>query len=148
MSTRANFLIITPENKIQQYYNHSDGYPSGLGNNLRRYIVFAIGLKSISENNESIYSLFIQEISHNTKPKQENISFCSYEKELLMELEDHTQIHADIEYIYIIDFTKPNVELYVDNAWMLYEKVKTNKDIINRVCKPENIIKLNKFIDR
>lgn len=148
MSTRANFLIITPDSKVQQYYNHCDGYPCGLGNKLRKALVLAIGMKSISDNeNAKLYDLFMDEIACNTRPEGEFGSFFGdYEKEELMEQDDENQLHGDITFIYIIVFNKVNVELYCDGAWRMCERLKTNKDIIDTVCKPENIIPLNKKI--
>lgn len=148
MSTRANFLIITPDSKVQQYYNHCDGYPCGLGNKLRKAIVLAIGMKSISDNeNAKLYDLFMEEIKWNTRPEGEyGCLFGDYEKEELMELDEENQLHGDIEFIYIIVFNKLNVELYCDGAWRMCERLNTNKEVIDEVCKPENLIPLNKMI--
>ena len=46
MSTRANIILVTPDNRIHQYYHHCDGYFSGVGEELRKYLVYSIGLST------------------------------------------------------------------------------------------------------
>lgn len=119
MSTRANFLIVTPDNKVHQFYSHCDGYPEGLGELLRRHILMSLGMLVLKPN-DSIYDLFMQVIDH--KIIKENYR-ASWEDEGFNDMESPIHIHGDIDYLYIVNFSKdvPDI-LYCNKAWDIDRK--------------------------
>lgn len=132
MSTRANIILITPDNKINQYYHHCDGYFSGVGEELRKHLVYSIGMNAVNKE-KSVYENLVICLGHDIE----------YEDEYKLKQEDHNRLHADIEYLYIIKDTT----LYGCSAWNMYEKVNTNKDLLDRVCIEKNILPLDKHLN-
>lgn len=136
MSTRANVLIVTPEGNIQQYYHHCDGYFSGVGEELRKTFILAIGTRTIStsDNTDSLYTIFTSLLEENSE----------YEKEELMSQNDSIQIHGDIEYCYLLDFSKSVTYLYGCHAWDLSNKVGTNAELLQYICQTQHTLPLDK----
>ena len=132
MSTRANIILITPDSNIHQYYHHHDGYFSGVGEELRKAIVYSIGINAVNKE-KSVYENLVIYLGHDRE----------YQDEYKLEQEDHNRLHADIEYLYIIKDTT----LYGCHAWDMYEKVKTNKDLLDRVCIEKNILPLDRHLN-
>jgi hypothetical protein len=126
MSTRANIILVTPNNLLRQYYHHSDGYFSGVGEELRKYLVFSIGMNTITKT--PIYNILRDELNKNRE----------YEDEYKLDLDKPNQLHGDIEFLYIIKDTT----LYGCYAWDLYKKVNTNKELLDYVCVDKNKINL------
>lgn len=126
MSTRSNIILVTPDNKAHQLYHHWDGYLSGVGEELRKHLIYSIGMNTLKDI--SLYNILLGEIH-----KDED-----YEDEYIYNMNDANRLHADIEYLYII---KDN-SLYYVNEWNLCEKLKTYSDLIDYVCKDENEIDL------
>lgn len=131
MSTRANIILITPDNKIHQYYHHCDGYFSGVGEELRKHLVYSIGMNVVNKE-RSVYDNLVIELGRDR----------DYEDEYKLEKEEHNRLHADIEFLYIIDGTT----LYGCDAWDMYKKVKTNKELIDLVCVDKNLLSLDKSL--
>ena len=129
MSTRANIILVTPDNKLHQYYHHCVGYFSGVGEELRRSLVYSIGMNVVTKEH-SVYENVVIELGR----------YDSYEDEYKLDLEDHNRLHADIEFLYIIKDTT----LYGCDAWDMYEKVKSNQELLNLVCVEKNKLFLDK----
>lgn len=134
MSTRSNIIIITPDNKIHQFYHHFDGYLSGVGEVLRSKLVYSLGLTTIIKDTP-LYDFFISEIENCNR-------YDYYEDEYKHEMNDTNCLHSDIEYLYVIK----DGNLYYINEYGLCDKLKTNKDIIDYVCKDNNKVDLSKRI--
>lgn len=129
MSTRSNIILVTPDNKAHQFYHHCDGYLSGVGEELRKHLIYSIGMNTLIKN-MSLYDILLGEIH-----KDED-----YEDEYKLEMNDENCLHSDIEYLYIINGSN----LYYVNEWDLRNKVDTNKDLIDYVCNDSNKIDLSK----
>ena len=143
MSTRANFLIITPDNKLHQYYNHCDSYPEGLGEKLRRYILMALGMLVLNPN-QTIYDCFMDVIQVNVRTEENN--YADWEDEDIKEMSSLNEMHGDIEYVYIVNFSKDDRDvLYYDQAWKKFTK-QTYAEILEEVCMPEKNLVLDKPI--
>jgi hypothetical protein len=129
MSTRSNIILVTPDNKAHQFYHHYDGYLSGVGEELRKHLVYSIGMNTIIKD-VSLYDILVSELAGDDE----------YEDEYKFDLNAHNKIHADIEYTYVIK----DHDLYYVYEWGLYNKVNTNKDLIDYVCKDVNKLALDK----
>lgn len=138
MSTRSNIVLITPDNKVHQFYHHCDGYLSGVGEELRKFLVFSLGMKHIhdmnsnDESNTDIYHFMLKEL----------LKDDSYEDEYILDLDSNNNLHSDIEFLYLIK----DSNLYYVDAWDLYSKVDSNKDLIDYVIKDNNKIDLCKVL--
>lgn len=133
MSTRSNVVVITPDNRVHQFYHHCDGYLSGVGEELRSKLVYSLGM-SVLVKDMPIYDILVGEITNDDQYEDEDFSNLNYDNRL----------HADIEFLYIIKDNK----LYCINEWSLYEKFRTYQDLIDYICTDENMVPLNKHIDR
>lgn len=145
MSTRSNTLVINPDGTIQQYYVHCDGYFSGVGEHIRKNIVYSIGLSSLNKN-YSVYDDFstIMKIE-SYDPETDKDCGQFFEKEYLLNKEDNNRIHIDIEYLYIVDFSDENYpKLYARKCYGRYNKQQTVSEIINDVCTEEFYVNLEK----
>lgn len=130
MSTRSNIIIVTPDNNnIHQFYHHFDGYLSGVGEELRKYLVYSIGLCARVKK-LSLYDILVEYIS----------SDDDYEYECTMDLNASNKIHADVEYAYVIK----DGELYYTDDYDIHNKVNTNRELINYICKDCNKLALDK----
>lgn len=129
MSTRSNIILVTPDNKAHQFYHHCDGYLSGVGEELRTKLVYSIGMNQVIKD-MSLYDILLGEIH-----KDED-----YEDEYKSEMSERNGIHGDIEYLYVIK----NDSLYYVNEWGLCEKLNTNQDLVDYVCKDSNKLDLSK----
>lgn len=129
MSTRSNIILVTPDNKAHQFYHHCDGYLSGVGEELRKHLIYSIGMNTLIKD-MSLYDILLGEIH-----KDED-----YEDEYKLEMNDENCLHRDIEYLYVIK----DGNLYYVNEWDLGNKVDTNKDLIDYVCKDSNKLDLSK----
>lgn len=129
MSTRSNIILVTPDNKAHQFYHHCDGYLSGVGEELRKHLIYSIGMNTLIKDT-SLYDILLGEIH-----KDED-----YEDEYKLEMNDENCLHRDIEYLYVINGNN----LYYVNEWDLCNKVDTNKNLIDYVCKDSNKIDLSK----
>ena len=131
MSTRSNIILITPDNKVHQLYHHFDGYLSGVGEDLRRRLVYAIGICTITDSH--VYNVLIDDLSRDS----------DYESECIIDLDQHNHLHGDIEFLYVIK----DCNLYYVNEYSLCSKFNTNKDLIDYVCTDRNKLDLVKHID-
>jgi hypothetical protein len=129
MSTRSNIILVTPDNKAHQFYHHCDGYLSGVGEELRKHLVYSIGMNTIIKD-VSLYDILVGELASDNE----------YEDEYKFDLNAHNKIHADIEFTYVI---RGN-DLYFVYEWDLCHKVATYKDLVNYVCKDVNKLALDK----
>lgn len=129
MSTRSNIILVTPDNRAHQFYHHCDGYLSGVGEELRCKLVYSIGMNSLIKD-MSLYDLLIGEVA-----KDED-----YEDEYVHDMNEVNHIHGDIEFLYVVKGSR----LYYINEWGLCEKLMTNQDIVNYVCKDSNEIDVTK----
>ena len=125
MSTRSNVILVTPDNKVHQFYHHCDGYLSGVGEELRKHLIYSIGMNTLIKD-VSLYDILVANIA----------SDDDYEDEYKMSLNAHNKIHADVEFTYVIK----NGNLYYVYEWDLCNKVNTNKDLIDYICKDSNKI--------
>lgn len=128
MSTRSNVIVVSADgNHVDQFYHHWDGYLSGVGEELRKHLLYSIGINSLVKD-MSVYDILIGELSD-----------CDgYEFEDSWALSDHNHLHADIEFTYVI---RDN-NLYFAYEWDICHKVATYKDLIDYVCKDSNKIDL------
>ena len=133
MGTRANILLISPDNEVTQIYHHFDGYLYGVGEELRWFLLCSVGISSLYKDT-AVYDAFIDIIS----------SDDSYEKDDDFELSDDNRLHWDIEFLYVIKDTN----LYCVNEWDLRNKFNTYSDLIDYVCKEDNKVPLDKKIPR
>lgn len=131
MSTRSNIILVTPDNRVHQFYHHWDGYLSGVGEDLRKHLVYSIGMNTLIKD-MSIYDILVGDIA----------SDDGYEDEYKMDLNARNKIHADVEFTYVIK----DDSLYYVYEWDLCHKVNTNKDLIDYICKDENKLALDKQI--
>ncbi len=131
MSTRSNIILVTPDNRVHQFYHHWDGYLSGVGEDLRKHLVYSIGMNTLIKD-MSLYDILVGDIA----------SDDDYEDEYKMDLNAHNKIHADIEFTYVIK----DGNLYYVCECGLCDKVNTNKDLIDYVCKDSNKLALDKQI--
>ena len=69
-----------------------------------------------------------------------NISDDDYEYEYTMCLNASNKIHADVDYTYIIK----DGELYYTDDRDIHNKVSTNKELIDYICKDCNKLALDK----
>lgn len=133
MSTRSNIILVTPDNKVHQFYHHCDGYLSGVGEELRRSVLYSIGFTTVVKD-ISTYDAMVNCLSLDE----------DYESEHIRDLNDHNGIHADIEYTYVIKGS----DLYYVYKWGLCDLVNTNKDLIDYICKDCNKINLGRRLTR
>lgn len=123
MSTRSNVIIISPDNKVDQFYHHWDGYLSGVGEELRKCLLYSIGMSSLIKD-KSVYDILIDELPD-----------CDgYEFEDSWELDDRNCLHSDVEFVYVIR----DGELFYVNEYGLYDKIGTYKNLIDHICKESN----------
>ena len=131
MSTRSNIILVTPDNKVHQFYHHCDGYLSGVGEELRTKLVYSIGMSQVIKD-ISLYEILLGEIHKDD----------DYEDEYKSEMSERSGIHGDIEYLYVVK----DDGLYYVNEWDLREKLKTNQDLVDYVCKDSNKLDLSKHV--
>ena len=129
MSTRSNIILVTPDNKVHQFYHHCDGYLSGVGEELRNKLVYSLGMNTLIKD-KPLYDFLVVEITRDN----------DYEDEFKHEMDDANYLHGDIEYLYVIK----DGNLYYVNEWDVCNKVNTNKDFIDYVCKDTNKLDLSK----
>jgi len=127
MSTRSNIILVTPDNRVDQYYHHWDGYLSGVGEELRKCLLYSIGMHTVVKD-VSVYDALC-----------DNLKDCSdYEFEDSWVLNNHNHLHLDVEFTYVIR----DSNLYFVYEWDLCHKVDTYKDLIDHVCREQNKIDL------
>lgn len=155
MSTRANFWIVNPNNTIQQYYCHFDGYFEGLGANLRNTILKALGLHA-SNCSKSTYEYLLSLIAENSfDPQKEECSQKEWEIEDCFDQTIINKLHGDIEYLYVVDcsdvnniklYGKPCHDLYNTFSFSkgTYTKRFAVKNIIADICREEHLLPLDK----
>jgi len=131
MSTRSNIILVMPDGNVHQFYHHCDGYLSGVGEDLRKHLLYSLGMNTLVKD-MSLYDILVGDIMCDDE----------YEDEYKMTLDEPNHLHADIEFAYVIK----DANLYFVNEWSLYDKVDTNKDLIDYVCKDCNKIDLSKRI--
>lgn len=131
MSTRSNIILVTPDNKVHQFYHHWDGYLSGVGEDLRKHLIYSVGM-SVLAKDLSVYDILVGELAGDD----------DYRDERVMSLDTHNELHGDIEYTYVI---KDNKLFYV-YKYNLCNDVDTYKDLIDYVCKDKNELALDKPI--
>lgn len=133
MSTRSNIIVVKSDGALDQFYHHCDGYLYGVGEELRKKMIYSIGMNH-----------FIKDVPPEDILDGELMDTSGYEYEHDLSLNGCNSLHADIEYLYIIK----DCNLYYVHAWGLYEKVNTNSELIDFVCKDENLLPLDKPIKR
>ena len=129
MSTRSNIILVTPDNKVRQFYHHCDGYLSGVGEELRCKLVYSLGMNTLIKD-MSLYDLLVGEVAKDS----------DYEDEYKFEMNDYNRIHSDIEYLYVIK----DSNLYYVSERDLRSKLLRYKDVIDYVCKDSNKLDLSK----
>lgn len=87
MATRANIKIIG-SNETVYLYKHNDGYPDGLGNDLKQFI--------------TDYGYF----SYNYYP------FTYKLLKTYPDIKETNSIHGDISYLYVINLRKKTLECF------------------------------------
>lgn len=87
MATRANIKIIG-SNATVYLYKHNDGYPDGLGNDLKQFI---------ADNGYFSYNYY---------------PFMYKLLKTYPNIEETNSIHGDISYLYLIDLTKKTLECF------------------------------------
>lgn len=127
MSTRSNIILVTDNNMIKQYYHHCDGYLKGVGEELRRAIIFSLGMFILSP--DSPFTDLIEDV----------LSYDDdYYNEATLHLSDRNCLHGDIEYLYIVK----DRNLYYVREYGISNKLNSYEDLINYVCKDSNLINL------
>ena len=127
MSTRSNIILVTPDNRVHQFYHHYDDYLSGVGEELRKHLVYPIGM-----------SVLLKDVPAEEVLISELDSVDGYEDEYTHEFNSHNRIHADVEFTYVVKDSR----LYYIYKYGLCENVDTYSDLIGYVCKDENEIDL------
>lgn len=130
MSTRSNVIILTKDGKVHQFYHHWDGYLSGVGEELRHHIIYAVGMSNVS--NAPADEVLVSELN----------SIDGYEDEYTYNLTDHNRLHADIEFLYIVK----GCDLYYVNEWDICHKYNSYRDLIDYVCTDKNKLDLSHVI--
>ena len=67
MSTRSNIILVTPDNKVHQFYHHCDGYLSGVGEELRTKLVYSIGMSQVIKD-ISLYEILLGDQVEKQRP--------------------------------------------------------------------------------
>lgn len=129
MSTRSNIILVTPDNKVHQFYHHCDGYLSGVGEELRCKLVYSLGMNTLVKDT-SLYDLLVGEVAKDS----------DYEDEYKLEINDYNRLHSDIEYLYVIK----DGNLYYVSEWDLRSKLLRYKDVIDYVCVDDHKLDLSK----
>ena len=129
MGTRSHIVLVTPENKVHQFYHHWDGYLAGVGKELRGYLLYSIGVAALDED-VSVYSVLLGELHRNEE----------YEDEHIHEMNEVTSLYCDVEYLYVVRGS----DLFYVNEHTLCEKLATNKELVDYVCKDRNKINFTK----
>lgn len=97
MSTRCNIIIKDSRNKVVLYHHH-DGYPQGIGQDLKEYLTgFRYWYGSTIANG----------LIKRTDCVNYEISFG---------------VHDDIEYLYVIDCNKKTLKCYERKDWNVHGK--------------------------
>lgn len=145
MSTRANFIVVSPDQKICQFYNHCDGYPKGLGNALKTQVLIAIGKSFVDRENlfiekEVLYKEFMDIITCKTDVVTDFIH--DYEPDgNELGLDDLNHFHSDIEYLYVVDFSQKysnrTGDVFGFGCWRKIQRDMTYRQIVELICKPE-----------
>ena len=92
MSTRATIKIIQEEREPIRLYHHSDGYPSGVGHDLKKYLS---GLNDWDWQAEEIATDIVKGKVANDNSYE--VANCQ---------------HGDEEYAYLIDCNKKSIKCY------------------------------------
>lgn len=127
MCTRSNVVLVAPNNEVDQFYHHYNGNLSGVGEELRKCLLYSIGMNTLIKD-MSVYNILIGVL-----PDCEG-----YEFEDSWVLNDHNRLHTDAEFTYVIRGNN----LYFVYEYDLRNKVDTYKDLIDYVCKEQNKIDL------
>lgn len=130
MSTRANIVIITEDGRAHQFYHHWDGYLSGVGEELRRHIIYSVGMSVVA--NAPADEVFVSELN----------ATDGYEDEYTHDINSDNHLHADIEFLYIIK----DHNLYYVNEWDLCNKYSSYKDLFDYVCTDKNKLDISHTI--
>jgi hypothetical protein len=128
MSTRANIVLITEDDRAHQFYHHCDGYLSGVGDELRRCMIYAYGMSFLIKDMQ-FTDILVGQITNYSE---------EYEDEYVLDLDAHNRLHADIEFLYIVKDGK----LYYVSEWDMCHKCDTYKDLVDYVCVDKNMIDL------
>ena len=113
MSTRANIVIKNESNdgksltsvKYVQVYHHFDGYPTGVGEEIRELLYkHFVEEQSKDMSVDSLYKMFIETNTDEMYP-----GYC-----LDIATNDiwDVRLHGDIEYLYVIDIDEESVFCY------------------------------------
>ena len=86
MSTRCNVLVQYESGYRVQFYHHLDGYPEGVGYQLKSFLDTTNAMYGLRSTSDFFYNLLKIEGGY--------------------ELEDKKVRHADIDYIYYVDMKK------------------------------------------
>lgn len=89
MSTRANIKIVGESYQTTILYRHCDGYPSGLGAELNEFVS-----------------------NHGYEPMYTDAYAREIIKSLGDDIEFTTRIHADIDYLYVINLVEKKYSMY------------------------------------
>lgn len=132
MSTRAN-IIITDGDSSLIFYRHSDGYPTGVQETLQKFIDWVAEGKIRNNTCQAAgWLVMLGALEYATIPKGYKTVMrgsSTYKYKVVKsygDLKDDgfqwkvgayeptTCIHGDIEYLYLIDLSKPSVKLLKD----------------------------------
>ena len=145
MSTRANFYIKVDHEHYQQYYSHCDGYRAGLGEDLRKILVYSLGYQILTPSSK-LQDIVNEVISLDVR--EDNNGCGKYNREDIYSVTERNGLHADIEYIYLIDFNfQKGCSLYGKACWNTYHK-ETVGEVVNDLCRAENLIDLRTMITK
>lgn len=116
MSTRANIVIKNKSNdgksltsvKYVQVYHHCDGYPKGVGEEIRELL----HKRFVEEQNKdiSVDSLYKMLIETNTDEMCPEYRLDTATNDIWK-----VRLHGDIEYLYVIDIDEESVFCYHQN---------------------------------
>lgn len=104
MSTRANIIIQDSVTKLY-FYRHSDGYPEVTGKSLKSFIKKYTQNKFRLDAMQSAGWLILKGYKEYLDQKNEHMKWK------VGAYEPTTEIHGDIEYLYIIDLDKRELKM-------------------------------------
>lgn len=139
MSTRANIIIKDQYDKLY-FYRHSDGYPEGTLLTLNKFLdMVKSGVIRNNVGQSAGWLVIIGAIEYQTVnpdyfPESHKISYkrnsaivdvmlknFSIQDWKVGAYEPTTGIHGDIEYLYVIDLDKKEIEIIPESDWEKYK---------------------------
>lgn len=122
MATRANIIIKDLYNKLY-FYRHSDGYPSETFEDLKKFVKGYTTGKMRTNVGQSAGWLIVHGMFKDDLP--------DYMKWKVGNYEPTTDIHGDIEFLYVIDLSDMTLrvtDVYTKDVIDIYDFAKKGED--------------------